>query len=714
MSHTSIIKTTQALFLSGLLLTLAVFGPLQTVFSPHPALAAGRPNTIPALQEWTDGTGSYTFSAASRIVYNGSGLAGDAATFAGDLLALTGFTIATVNGSTPATGDIYLTLGATDPAIGNEGYLLTINSSVSISAKTNAGAFYGTRTMLQLLKQNFTIAAGSARDWPGYANRGLMVDNGRKYFTPNWLADHIRDLAYLKMNFFHWHISDNQGFRIESTSHPEIVSAQRLTKAEVASLVNLANQYHVMIVPEIDTPAHTQAILTAHPELKLGSNADKMDISDPGAYTLMSDLLNEYLPLFPGPYWHTGADEYLSNTSFSSYPELLAFAQSKYGPSANAQDSYNYWNNWMDSQVKLQGKTLRAWNESLTSITPAASSLNPDIVLEFWNQGPAPGLTHGNQVFNSNHSKLYYVLGGAGNLSPSGLYETWDPSIFAGATIAPLDPRNLGAKIHIWCNKDNKSEAGIATDIYEALRSTAQNEWASPKLVTAYTSFSPIITTLGRAPGWGTGLGGSPTATPPGPTATPTWTNTPVPPTNTPTRTNTPTAGPSPTPTSTNTPAPPTNTPTPTNTAVPPPNTASATLSASPTPGSSTNLALNRPVVASSVEAAGFLAAYAVDGNLGTRWSSAHTDNEWIYVDLGSTFTISRVLLNWESAYGKGYNIQTSNDAVNWTTIFTTTSGNGGIDDLIGLAGSGRYVRMLGTNRATHYGYSLWELEVYQ
>jgi hypothetical protein len=81
---------------------------------------------------------------------------------------------------------------------------------------------------------------------------------------------------------------------------------------------------------------------------------------------------------------------------------------------------------------------------------------------------------------------------------------------------------------------------------------------------------------------------------------------------------------------------------------------------------------------------------------------------------LGSTFTISRVLLNWEAAYGKGYAIQTSNDAVNWTTIFTTTTGNGGIDDLTGLAGSGRYVRMNGANRATHYGYSLWEFEIYQ
>jgi hexosaminidase len=712
MLRTSIIKTTQTLFLLGLLLALAVFGPLQTVFAPRPALAAGRPNTIPALREWTDGAGSYTFSAASRIVYNGSGLAGDAATFAGDLLALTGFTIATVNGSSPAAGDIYLTLGATDSAIGNEGYLLTISttSGVSISAKTNAGAFYGTRTMLQLLKQNFTIAAGSARDWPDYPLRGLQVDNGRKYFTVQWLKNQVRDLAYVKYNYFHWHLSDNEGFRIESTTHPEIVTPPYLTKAEVTDIINLANQYHLMIVPEIDTPAHTKAILNVHPELKLGANADKLDISLPGSYALVGDLLNEYLPLFPGPYWHAGADEYLGNGGYDNFPQLRTFAQQQYGPAANGQDSFNYWNNWVNSQVKAHGKTMHAWAEALVSITPAASSLDTDIVLQFWTSGPTPALTRGNRVVNANRGVLYYVLGaGSYKFSPSTAYD-WDPSKFSGETIAPLQPLNLGAHASIWCdNPGQKTEDQIATETMNTLRVLAQNEWGSPKLVSTYTSFAPIITALGRAPGWTTGAA-TPTPTrtntPTGPTATPTLTNTPMPPTNTPTRTNTPTAGPSPTPTQTNTSAPPTNTPTSTNTSIPPTNT--------PTPGSSTNLALNRPVVASSIETASFPAVYAVDGNLGTRWSSAKTDNEWIYVDLGSTFTISRVLLNWESAYGKGYNLQTSNDAVNWTTIFTTTTGNGGIDDLIGLSGSGRYVRMLGTNRATHYGYSLWEFEVYQ
>jgi hypothetical protein len=151
------------------------------------------------------------------------------------------------------------------------------------------------------------------------------------------------------------------------------------------------------------------------------------------------------------------------------------------------------------------------------------------------------------------------------------------------------------------------------------------------------------------------------------------------------------------------------STATPTSTARP---TATVTSTATATTPPTTNLALNRPATASSSEAVGTTANLAVDGNTTSRWSSAFSDPQWIYVDLGSTRTISRVVLNWEAAYATAYQIQTSNDAVTWTTIFSTTTGDGGIDDLA-VSGSGRYVRMYGTARATPYGYSLWEFEVY-
>ncbi len=124
------------------------------------------------------------------------------------------------------------------------------------------------------------------------------------------------------------------------------------------------------------------------------------------------------------------------------------------------------------------------------------------------------------------------------------------------------------------------------------------------------------------------------------------------------------------------------------------------------------NAALNQPATASSTETAGTPAAAAVDGNTGTRWSSAFSDPQWLDVDLGSTLNICQVVLNWETAYASAFQIQTSTDNTNWTSIYSTTTGTGGVQTL-NVSGTGRYIRMYGTTRATGYGYSLWEFEVF-
>ncbi|NJP92913.1 cellulase family glycosylhydrolase [Nonomuraea sp. FMUSA5-5] len=120
-----------------------------------------------------------------------------------------------------------------------------------------------------------------------------------------------------------------------------------------------------------------------------------------------------------------------------------------------------------------------------------------------------------------------------------------------------------------------------------------------------------------------------------------------------------------------------------------------------------------KAVTASSVEAAGLEPGKAVDGSTATRWASAEgVDPQWIRVDLGSAHTLSRVRLTWEAAYATAYRVQTSPDGSAWTDVYSTTTGDGGVDDLT-ISGSGRYVRVHGTQRGTPYGYSLWELEVY-
>ncbi|MBO2450818.1 discoidin domain-containing protein [Actinomadura barringtoniae] len=122
--------------------------------------------------------------------------------------------------------------------------------------------------------------------------------------------------------------------------------------------------------------------------------------------------------------------------------------------------------------------------------------------------------------------------------------------------------------------------------------------------------------------------------------------------------------------------------------------------------------AQNKPATASSTESGAFAASAAVDGNAATRWSSAFSDPQWLQVDLGSRQDVCQVTLAWEAAYGKAFQIQVSDDAANWTTIYSTVSGTGGTQTL-NVSGTGRYVRMYGTARGTGYGYSLWSFSVY-
>ena len=125
-----------------------------------------------------------------------------------------------------------------------------------------------------------------------------------------------------------------------------------------------------------------------------------------------------------------------------------------------------------------------------------------------------------------------------------------------------------------------------------------------------------------------------------------------------------------------------------------------------------TNLALHQPTTASSIQGPSWPASNATDGNLSTRWSSAFSDPQWLEVDLGATQPICQVVIHWETAYAKAFQVQASNDAANWTTLYSTTAGTGGTQTL-NITGTGRYIRILCTARATQYGDSIYEFQVY-
>jgi beta-galactosidase len=138
-----------------------------------------------------------------------------------------------------------------------------------------------------------------------------------------------------------------------------------------------------------------------------------------------------------------------------------------------------------------------------------------------------------------------------------------------------------------------------------------------------------------------------------------------------------------------------------------------ATLTVNSSAPTGTNLALNQPATSSGNENAGLGPANAVDGNATTRWSSAFVDPSWLQVDLGSTKTIGQVVIEWQNAFGKAYQIQVSNDQQTWTTVYTQSAGIGGVENITFPPASGRYVRMFGTARSSQFGYSIFEFQIY-
>jgi hexosaminidase len=491
------------------------------------------------LRHWAGGTGTFKLTPTSRIAVphaDRKRLLGTARTFAADLRSLTGRRVTVAaDGARAHIGDLQLVLRAGDRALGAEGYRLSIGRTLRIAANSPTGAFWGTRTVLQLLRRPGGVPHGFARDWPRYPDRGLMVDNGRKYFTPAWLAREIKRLSYLKLNRLHLHFSDNQGFRIESRSHPEAVSSQYLTRRQARALIALGRRYHVSLVPELDMPGHMQQALTKHPELQLTDvmgqrAADKLDYTKPVARRFARDLIAEYMALFPAREWHMGADEFLSvilpptPADYARYPQLESYAKARYGPAANAKDGFLGFINEIDALVRAHGKTLRVWNDGLDG--GSAVKLRPDVVVEWWNNPAGPGtgpepqdfVADGHFVLNAGWFPTYYVSGSSETSAPprpdmGWAYEDWDVHRFMGAyyashevrepefTVSPRERRNRGSELHVWNDVPTaETEAQIAAGIAPRLRVIAQKTWMTPLLVRDYADFERLARRVGEAP----------------------------------------------------------------------------------------------------------------------------------------------------------------------------------------------------------------------
>lgn len=518
---------------ASLVVALAALSALATASAS--AVRPARPQTVPALQLWSRAAGKWRLGNGARIIVRSKDrrrLSVDAHQLAGELGSLLHRRIAVTlaRGVQPRRGDVVLSLSAPDRQLGSEGYALKVGNVFAISAPTPAGVFYGGWTLLQLLHEAKAIPRGSGRDWPRYPERGLMLDASRTVYPVRWIEAEIKELAYLKMNFLHLHLTDDQRWGIESSSHPEIVGPHSLTKQDVRKLIAFAARYHVIVVPEIDMPGHMAALLAKHPSLQLklegtvGSSTpseyltDKLDITNPAALTIVKQLLDEYLPLFPGRYWDLGDDEYMTPGQYPLFPQLSAFAIKTYGPRATIGDAIHGFINWVDAIVRAHGKTLRVWNDQLagTSVVP----VNRDVVVDWWINTspfgdpvavpPATLISEGHQVLNAGWFPTYYTtdLGPvAGKSNMQQAYNDWQVNQFEGPestndmmqppqTVSPTDPHLLGSTLDVWGPLPETIQQ-TAERIAPRLAVIAQKAWDSPLLTLSYARFQRITAASG-------------------------------------------------------------------------------------------------------------------------------------------------------------------------------------------------------------------------
>ena len=477
------------------------------VITLGPLLPEGSwPKTIPSVREWhewTSGGAAFHLTSQTRITVPAGApdsITRTANVLASDLEALLGTQPTVIEGDAVAV-DISLDAALNDAALGPEGYVLLIDDRVRIHGRSDAGTFWGTRTLLQLLAQSadHTLESAAARDEPTHSERGFMIDNGRAYFSPAWLKEQIKQLAYVKLNLFHWHLADSQGYRIESKTHPEIVSTQHLTLQDVAEIVALAQDYHVEIIPELDVPGHMDAVLAKHPELIAAQDTypgQQIDYTKSEARTLVQQLIEDVIDAFPGRYFHLGTDEF---TPF--YDAAWDYAQQEYGnnPDIGGMDVAIAFVNELSALVKRHGKTARAWNDVLAP-RGVVEELDTSIVIESWvDRGTTAGAfaDAGFSVLNCNWECTYYTD------EATLLSDACAPAHFVDQTNVAEDALR-GLKYHVWCDPADEvcpDEPTVSRGVYVPLRALAESTWGGPRLTADVGSFRELSDAIGSAPG---------------------------------------------------------------------------------------------------------------------------------------------------------------------------------------------------------------------
>ncbi len=361
-----------------------------------PPAAAQQGGVIPLPAKITPGRGSFALNAATVIqVPQGRRDASEAARYLADLWKRTnGKTLAVFSSAVGASYDSLIRFEQT-PGYRPEAYRLEVAPHrITVSASTAAGLFYGAVTLWQLLpagSKSGEIAAQSISDEPRYPWRGLMLDSARHFQSPAFVRSMIDWMAWHKLNVLHWHLTDDQGWRLEIRKYPRLTSvgAWRIpatipgavspapyggyyTQEQVRSIVAYAATRHVQIIPEIDMPGHAQAAIAAYPALGAIDSHPALPVSarwgvhthlfnlEPSTFEFLQNVLSEVVQLFPSRYVHIGGDEAVKDEWNASATVQARARQLGIGEAGALQ---TYFTQKISSYLTAKGRRVVGWDE---------------------------------------------------------------------------------------------------------------------------------------------------------------------------------------------------------------------------------------------------------------------------------------------------------------------------------------------------------------
>jgi hexosaminidase len=369
----------------------------------------------------------------------------------------------------------------------DESYVLQITpGGGSLTAPTVLGAMHGLQTLLQLIEvtpDGFAAPAVTIRDTPRFPWRGLMIDVSRHFIPIEVLKRNIDGMEAVKMNVFHWHLSENQGFRIESKKFPKLHEMGSdhsfYTQDETRNLIAYARERGIRVVPEFDMPGHSTAWFVGYPELasgpgpyeverKWGIFDPAMDPTNEKTYKFLDELIAEMTKLFPDHYFHIGGDE-VNGKQWDANPKIQAFMKSQNLKNNEALQAY--FSGRVQKVVTKHGKAVVGWDEVFIPGVPK------DIVIQSW-RGAASLAQAASQGYQAILSNGYYLdLGWS-----AARHYAVDPMGGAAASLTPEQQKLiLGGESCMWTEYVNAEN--IDSRIWPRNAAIAERLW-SPQSVT--------------------------------------------------------------------------------------------------------------------------------------------------------------------------------------------------------------------------------------